>query len=66
MGQQELVILSGTAGNGKSYLLSCIHNCLGDKVAFTATTGAATVNLLLILLHPIVSFIFRLNVNPEY
>ncbi len=40
--QQPLkMIVSGTAGTGKSYLIGCLHELLGEKLCIMAPTGAA-------------------------
>ncbi len=35
------MIVSGTAGTGKSYLTQCLRLLLGDTLKVTAPTGAA-------------------------
>ena len=39
------MIVSGTAGTGKSYLISAIKQGLGDSCVLTATTGMAAFNI---------------------
>ena len=39
------LIVTGTAGTGKSYLIDAIKTYLGDKCAVTATTGVASFNV---------------------
>ncbi len=39
------MIVSGTAGTGKSYLISAISNVLGDSCLLTGTTGMAGFNI---------------------
>ena len=44
--QQPLkMIVSGTAGTGKSYLIWCLQELLGDQLRVTAPTGAAAYNV---------------------
>lgn len=39
------MIVSGTAGTGKSYLINCLRLLLGDKVCVAAPTGVAGFNI---------------------
>ena len=39
------MIVSGTAGTGKSYLIRCLENLLGDHLRVTAPTGGAAYNV---------------------
>lgn len=39
------VLLSGSAGSGKSYLLSAIKDFYKDKIALTSTTGISSLNV---------------------
>ena len=39
------MMVCGTAGTGKSYLISAISHCLGDKCLLTGTTGMAAYNI---------------------
>ena len=39
------LIISGTAGTGKSYLIHCLRLLLGDKVQVAAPTGVAAFNI---------------------
>lgn len=39
------MIVSGTAGSGKSYLISAIANALGEACILTGTTGMASFNI---------------------
>ena len=39
------MIVSGTAGTGKSYLISAIANLLGNQCILTGTTGMAAFNI---------------------
>ena len=39
------MIISGTAGTGKTYLIHCIRLLLGDKVRVAAPTGVAAFNI---------------------
>ena len=43
-GQLNLIV-SGTAGTGKSYLIQCVKNLLQDQVAIIAPTGVAAFNI---------------------
>ena len=39
------MIVSGTAGTGKTYLIHCIQLLLGDRVCVAAPTGVAAFNI---------------------
>ena len=39
------MLVCGTAGTGKSFLISAIFQCLGDKCLLTGTTGMAAYNI---------------------
>lgn len=39
------MIICGTAGTGKSYLINAISQCLGEKCLLTGTTGIAAYNI---------------------
>ena len=39
------MIVSGTAGTGKSYLIWCLQELLGDQLRVMAPTGAAAYNV---------------------
>jgi len=39
------MIVSGTAGTGKSYLIKCLKSLLGDHLIITAPTGVAAFNV---------------------
>ena len=39
------MIVSGTAGTGKSFLIWCLDNLLGDHLRVTAPTGGAAYNV---------------------
>ena len=43
--QQLLMIVSGTAGTGKSYLIHCLRLLLKDMVRVAAPTGVASFNI---------------------
>ena len=45
------MIISDTAGTGKSYLISAISQLLGRQCLLTGTTGMASFNILGITLH---------------
>lgn len=49
------MIVSGTAGTGKSYLIHCLRLLLGDKVHVTAPTGVAAFNIDGYTLHSFLS-----------
>ena len=49
------MIVSGTAGTGKSYLIHCLRLLLGDKVCVTASTSVATCNIEGYTLHSLLS-----------
>ena len=44
-GDQKLVILNGTAGTGKSYLVHALAEHYKDRLKVTATTGVASFNI---------------------
>jgi ATP-dependent DNA helicase PIF1 len=46
-----LLIVTGEAGTGKSYLINAVQNYLKDKCAVTATTGKAAYNINGITIH---------------
>ena len=43
--QQLLMLICGTAGTGKSYLISALANLLGNTCLLTGTTGMAAYNI---------------------
>lgn len=45
------MIVSGTAGTGKSYLIQCLKILLTDRLCVTAPTGAAAYNVIGYTLH---------------
>ena len=45
------LIISGTAGTGKSYLIRAIYGLLGTRCRLTATTGVAALNIAGTTLH---------------
>ena len=45
------MIVSGTAGTGKSYLIHCLRSLLQDKVRVVAPTGVAAFNVEGVTLH---------------
>ena len=49
------MIVSGTAGTGKSYLIWCLQKLLGDHVCVTAPTGVAAYNVHGHTLHSLLS-----------
>ena len=49
------MIVSGTAGTGKSYLIHCLRLLLGDKVRVAAPTGVAAFNIEGHTLHSLLS-----------
>ncbi len=50
-----MLIVSGTAGTGKSYLIHCLRLLLGDKVRVAAPTGVAAFNIDGHTLHSLLS-----------
>ena len=53
------MIVSGTAGTGKSYLIWCLQELLGDKLRVMAPTGAAAYNVHGHTLHSLLSIPVR-------
>ena len=53
------MIVSGTAGTGKSYLIWCLQELLGDQLRVTASTGAAAYNVHGHTLHSLLSIPVR-------
>ena len=53
------MIVSGTAGTGKSYLIWCLQKLLGDHVRVTAPTGVAAYNVHGHTLHSLLSIPVR-------
>lgn len=49
------MVVSGTAGTGKSYLIQCLKRLLGDKLRVTAPTGVAAFNVDGYTLHSFLS-----------
>ena len=49
------MIVSGTAGTGKSYLIHCLRLLLGDKMCVAAPTGVAAFNIEGHTLHSLLS-----------
>lgn len=49
------MIISGTAGTGKSYLINCLRLLLRDKVRVAAPTGVAAFNVDGHTLHSLLS-----------
>ncbi len=49
------MIISGTAGTGKSYLIKCLKKLLGDCLRVTAPTGVAAYNVDGYTLHSLLS-----------
>ena len=45
------MMISGTAGTGKSYLIKCLKKLLGDDLRVTAPTGGAAYNVHGYILH---------------
>ncbi|CAB4010748.1 ATP-dependent DNA helicase PIF1 [Paramuricea clavata] len=46
-----LLIVTGLAGTGKSYLINAVRNYLGEKCAVTATTGKASYAIYGVTIH---------------
>ena len=59
--QQPLLkmIVTGTAGTGKSYLIWCLQELLGDQLRVMAPTGAAAYNVHGYTLHSLLSIPVR-------
>ena len=58
--QQPLkMIVSGTAGTGKSYLIWCLQELLGDQLHVMAPTGAVAYNVHGYTLHCLLSIPVR-------
>ena len=53
------MIVSGTAGTGKSYLIWCLQELLGDQLCMMAPTGAAAYNVHGHTLHSLLSIPVR-------
>ena len=53
--QPLYMIVSGTAGTGKSYLIQCLKQLLGDSLRVTAPTGVAAFNVDGYTLHSLLS-----------
>ena len=49
------MIVSGTAGTGKSFLISCLRGLLGERVRVAAPTGVAAFNVHGCTLHSLLS-----------
>ena len=49
------MIVSGTAGTGKSYLIKCLQQLLGDRLRVSAPTGVAAYNVHGHTLHSLLS-----------
>ena len=58
-GMSLKMIVSGTAGTGKSYLIWCLQKLLGDHVRVTAPTGVAVYNVHGLTLHSLLSIPVR-------
>ena len=59
------MIVCGTAGTGKSYLINAIVQCLGNKVIVTGTTGMAAFNIHGETLHSVLQLPVRSTNKKE-
>ena len=59
------MIICGTAGTGKSYLISAIVQCLTNKVIVTATTGMAAFNICGETVHSVLQLPIRSTNKKE-
>jgi len=59
------MIVCGTAGTGKSYLINAICQCLGDNCILTDTTGMAAVNICGKTLHSTLKLPIHTNVEKD-
>lgn len=53
------MIVCGTAGTGKSYLINAIVQCLGDKVIVSGTTGMAAFHICGATVHSVLQLPIR-------
>lgn len=57
--EQLLMIIYGTAGTGKSYLINAIASQLKDDCCLTATTGIAAFNINGVTIHSLLQLPVR-------
>ena len=57
------MIVSGTAGTGKSYLIHCLYLLLKDMLCVAAPTGIASFNIQGHTLHSLFSLPQRVNLK---
>ena len=55
------MIVCGTAGTGKSYLINAIVQCLTNKVIITGTTGMAAFHISGETLYSVLQLIYPLD-----
>ena len=58
------MLVSGTAGTGKSYLIQCIKKLLQDRLVVAAPTGVAAFNVHGYTLHSLLSIPVRGDFKP--
>jgi len=56
------IIISGTAGTGKSYIINCLKRLLQDRLRVCAPTGVASYNIQGFTLHTL----FRLPTRGDF
>jgi ATP-dependent DNA helicase PIF1 len=59
------MIVCGTAGTGKSYLISAIANTLGEACILTGTTGMASFNICGTTIHSLLTLPVHRNTQQE-
>ena len=59
------MIICGTAGAGKTYLINALRQVIGQKCIVTATTGIAALNIHRQTLHSAAQLLIRENKEPH-